>query len=116
MKIFLVGVACVGKTTIGRRLAARLGYSFYDLDEEVERFYSAPIERLQKRFATMEAFRKKSALVITYLASKKRAEDFLIALPPRGLMGPYLQRPRRRWRSRCWRGWGRSRVPEVSYP
>ncbi|MBI4583550.1 MAG: hypothetical protein HY717_05970 [Planctomycetes bacterium] len=68
MRIFLVGVACVGKTTIGRRLAARLGYSFFDLDEEVEKFYSASIERLQKRFATREAFRKKSALVITYWA------------------------------------------------
>ena len=70
VRLFLVGVACVGKTTIGRRLAARLGYCFYDLDEEVESFYGASIERLQKRFATMEAFRKKSALVITYLASK----------------------------------------------
>lgn len=91
MRVFLVGVACVGKTTIGRHLAARLGCSFYDLDEEVEKFYGAPIERLQERFGTMEVFRKKSALVITCLASRKEAEDFLIALPPRGLMGPYLR-------------------------
>lgn len=95
MKIFLVGVACVGKTAIGKRLATRLGCSFYDLDEEVEKFYSAPIERLQGRFGTMEDFRKKAALVITCLASRKGAEDFVIALPPRGLMGPYLQAVRR---------------------
>ena len=33
MKVLLVGVGCVGKTTIGRVLAARLGYPFLDLDD-----------------------------------------------------------------------------------
>jgi shikimate kinase len=39
MRIFLVGVACVGKTTVGKRLAETLGYPFFDLDEEVEKFW-----------------------------------------------------------------------------
>jgi len=39
MKIFLLGVSCVGKTTIGKRLAERLGYAFFDLDTEIEQFY-----------------------------------------------------------------------------
>ena len=58
MKILLVGVACVGKTTIGERLAERLDYPFFDLDEEVEKFYGTSIERLQKRWNTWPPLRK----------------------------------------------------------
>jgi len=36
-RIFLVGFMGAGKTTIGRLLADRLGWSFVDLDAEVER-------------------------------------------------------------------------------
>ncbi len=91
MKILLVGVACVVKTTIGKCLPERLGYPFFDLDEEVERFHGTSIERLQKRWNTMEEFRKKCALVLSYLTTRKCGDDFVIALPPRGLMGPYLR-------------------------
>ena len=34
--IFLVGLMGAGKTSVGRRLARRLGKSFYDCDEEIE--------------------------------------------------------------------------------
>ena len=37
MKIMLFGVSNVGKTTLGTMLAKRLGYIFYDLDEEVKK-------------------------------------------------------------------------------
>ena len=32
MRIFLTGVSCVGKSTIGERLAGLLGIAFFDLD------------------------------------------------------------------------------------
>ena len=35
MRIFLTGVSCVGKTTIGRRLSELLDLGFFDLDEEL---------------------------------------------------------------------------------
>ena len=54
MKIFITGVACVGKTTIGARLAALLGYQFFDLDIEIERFFGAPIARLRQRWPPAE--------------------------------------------------------------
>ena len=36
-KIFLIGFMGSGKTTAGRKLASRLGWSFIDLDELIER-------------------------------------------------------------------------------
>ncbi len=35
--IFLVGMMAAGKTTVGKYLAQRLGWDFYDNDEEVEK-------------------------------------------------------------------------------
>jgi shikimate kinase len=37
MRIYLTGFMGCGKTTVGRRLAQRLGVGFVDLDEEIER-------------------------------------------------------------------------------
>jgi shikimate kinase len=34
-RIYLVGMMGAGKTTLGKSLAEKLGYSFYDLDEEI---------------------------------------------------------------------------------
>lgn len=39
MRIFLAGVGCVGKTTIGALLASLIEYQFFDLDVETERFF-----------------------------------------------------------------------------
>ena len=33
--IFLIGMMASGKTTIGKRLAERLGWAFYDADREL---------------------------------------------------------------------------------
>ena len=67
MRIFIGGVACVGKTTTGAKLADLLKWRFIDLDTEAEKFFGTSIERLQE------------------------SRDCVIALSPRGLMGP------------CWR-------------
>lgn len=37
MNIVFIGFMACGKTTIGRRLAARLGYCFLDTDQQIER-------------------------------------------------------------------------------
>lgn len=36
MSVFLIGPMGAGKTTIGRKLATRLGYAFYDSDRYIE--------------------------------------------------------------------------------
>ena len=52
LRVSLVGVSCVGTTTVGRILADRWGWPFFDLDEEIERHIGISIERLQARFLT----------------------------------------------------------------
>ena len=56
MIIYLTGASCVGKTTIGRMLATKIGYLFFDVDDEVERYYQKPIERIQDECFTMNGF------------------------------------------------------------
>lgn len=50
MNIALVGLMGVGKTTVGRRLAARLGYRFVDADEEIEKAAQCPVSEIFERF------------------------------------------------------------------
>ena len=66
MRIFLTGVSCVGKTTVGAKVAALLGCPFFDLDHEIERFFSVPIERLQDKFLTMYAFRQEASKAFSH--------------------------------------------------
>jgi Shikimate kinase len=53
MRIFLTGVSCVGKTTIGAKLAALLDYAFVDLDAEIESYFGTSIERLRRQYLTV---------------------------------------------------------------
>ncbi len=89
MRIFLAGVSCVGKTTVGIKLSALLGYPFFDLDKEIERFFSMPIEHLQEKFFTMYSFRQEASKALKYLLKREDSGDSVIALPPSGLMDNY---------------------------
>lgn len=44
MNILLFGVSNVGKTVTGKLLAQRLGYDFYDLDDEVKKQLNTTLE------------------------------------------------------------------------
>ncbi|NVN11174.1 3-dehydroquinate synthase [Nguyenibacter vanlangensis] len=61
--IVLVGLMGAGKTTIGRRLAARLGMPFVDADVEIERAAGCSIADLFRRYGEAE-FRKGEHRVI----------------------------------------------------
>ena len=88
MRIFIGGVGCVGKTTIGARLADFLKRRFYDLDAETERFFGTSIERLQNRHLAPNGFRRDVAMALQHILSLEESGNCVIALPPSGLMGP----------------------------
>lgn len=48
--VVLVGMMGVGKTSIGKRLAARLGLGFVDADEEIERAAGMSIAEIFEKF------------------------------------------------------------------
>lgn len=91
MILYLVGISCVGKTTIGKLLADKIGFTFFDLDEEIEKYYNKPIERIQDEFLTMNGYREKASVVLDYLLSKSTNTNTVISGTPSGLMFSYLE-------------------------
>lgn len=76
MLIFLLGIMCSGKTTTGRKLARELNYSFFDIDENIEKEQGKSIgEIIEKkgddffrkieRRKLKETFKKKNTVVST---------------------------------------------------
>jgi len=90
-RIFLTGVSCVGKTTVGRELAALLRVNFFDLDREVEKFFGTSIEKLQNQFLTIHSYRDKASEALVHLLARPESRPSVIVLPPSGLMGGYLR-------------------------
>jgi shikimate kinase len=67
--IALVGLSGVGKSTIGRRLAATLGMPFRDADAEVETAAGRPIPEIFQNYGE-QAFRDGERRVIARLLSE----------------------------------------------
>ncbi len=87
MRIFLTGVSCVGKTTIGEKLANLLNCPFFDLDREIENFFGTSIGKLRNKFSTAGSFQVEASKALKKIVSNR--ENFVMALPPSGLTGSY---------------------------
>lgn len=68
--VVLVGMMGAGKTTVGRRLAARLGRHFVDSDEEVEKAAGMSIEEIFAKHGEAD-FRAGEARVIARLLKER---------------------------------------------
>jgi len=69
--IVLIGYRCTGKTSVGRKLAARLGMAFYDTDALVQE----ENERTIRQIVDMEgwaAFRAEEKKIISRLALQEK--------------------------------------------
>lgn len=86
MRVLLAGINCVGKSTVGARLAARLGLAFYDLDREAEIRYGMPIRRLYKQVPWMDFLIRMASTLAHILSAGDR--DVVIALPLTGMLEP----------------------------
>lgn len=89
MILYLVGISCVGKTTIGKMLAENIDFPSFDLDIEIQNFYNKPIERIQDECFSMNEYREKASKVLDLLFSKNI--DSVISGTPAGLKYTYLQ-------------------------
>ncbi len=65
--IVLIGFMGTGKSTVGRRLALRLGLEFIDTDEEIERITGKTIQEIFARNGLIR-FRSEESLVVRKLS------------------------------------------------
>lgn len=100
MQILLTGVACVGKSSIGKKLAEDIGYVFFDLDVEIEKYYKKSISRLKADIIGEYSWRLKVVPVLKKILDENKLKDIVIALPPSGLRDAYLSRDQEIQRSR----------------
>ena len=91
MKVFLVGISDVGKTTIGKELANKLGYKFFDLDKEIESYFNKSIEQIQSQFITDYSYRDHVSVVLKRIIEEKQNNNYIVALPPSGLRDCFLR-------------------------
>jgi len=91
MRIILVGVSCVGKSTLGKLLAEKWGYKFFDFDFEVERRMGEHISSIKNRtlaFINEHSYREEVKHILRDILMDNK-EDIVIAMPPSGLFGSY---------------------------
>src|SRR5215510_4634653 len=69
--IFIVGFMATGKTTVGRLLAARLGWQMIDLDDEIVRAAGMSVKQI---FATRgeAGFRDEEARAVRAACARRR--------------------------------------------
>ena len=61
--IILLGYMGCGKTKVGKKLSKKIGIKFYDLDQEIELFYSKSIKQIFDEIGEIK-FRKLEHLTL----------------------------------------------------
>jgi thiamine-phosphate diphosphorylase len=74
-RVYLVGFMAAGKTTVGRRVAERLGWPFVDLDDEIEKKTGRTVRALFEEFGE-ESFRERET---TFLAATETLPRAVVA-------------------------------------
>ncbi len=78
--IYLVGFMACGKSTVGRRLAHRMGWSFFDLDHEIEAAEMAAIAAIFDTRGEAEFRRIESEMLRRHVQSIERGRPAVLAL------------------------------------
>ena len=92
MNVLLFGVTCVGKTTVGRIIAGKLDWDFYDLDEEVSRTQGMSAAEFSQKGTIEQRDRIRGRLIGGLL---EKPENKVIAVSPlsyRPAFEKYLRR------------------------
>jgi shikimate kinase len=78
-RVYLIGFMGSGKTSVGWRLAKKLGWKFIDLDEEIERAEGRPVADIFREDGETR-FRQLERDFLKRLSSSSAAEKSVIAL------------------------------------
>ena len=78
--VYLVGFMASGKSTVGRHLAHRLGWNFFDTDHEIERAEKASIAELFDSRGEAEFRRIETAILRQHVRSIERGRPAVLAL------------------------------------
>jgi len=78
--IYLVGFMGSGKSTIGRMLAHRLGWSFFDTDEEIERAEKTSISEIFEQRGEPEFRRIEATILRQHVGWIERGRPAVLAL------------------------------------
>ena len=77
--ILLFGISNVGKTTVGIHLAQRLGYAFFDLEDEVKKYYMPTLEAFVNSDIRHTRDKKRGQVIREIMANP---EDKVFAISP----------------------------------
>lgn len=78
--IYLVGFMASGKSTIGRQLAHRLGWSFFDTDDEIETAEQTTISQIFEERGEEEFRRIETAVLRQHVGWIERGRPAVVAL------------------------------------
>jgi shikimate kinase len=78
--IYIVGFVSAGKSTIGRHLAERLGWSFFDTDHELEAAEKMTVSQLYAERGEPEFRRLETAVLRRHVAWIERGRPAVLAL------------------------------------
>ena len=89
MKILLFGVSYVGKTMTGKLLAERLGFKFYDLDEELKSYLGMTLEEFVHTSDLRRRDQKCGSIIKKII---RLEEDIVFAITPISYTGNFKTR------------------------
>lgn len=79
--IMLFGISNVGKTVTGEKLAEKLNYSFYDLDELIKDRFQTTLEKFMKDYPYSYERHKQKGRILNDLI-KENTENIVVAVSP----------------------------------
>ena len=97
--LYVVGFMASGKSTIGRALAAKLGWSFFDIDDEIERAEKTTIAAIFDRRGEAEFRRIESEIIRQHVRWIERGRPAVLAWaaalsPSTSIATCLMERPR----------------------
>jgi shikimate kinase len=86
--LYVVGFMGSGKTTVGRHLALRLGWNFFDIDEEIEAAEHTTIARIFESRGEPEFRRIETAVLTQHVHWIEHGRPAVLALGGGAFVGP----------------------------